>query len=690
MSNLLKSKFLLGVLVVTVLVVGGVAFLADTASADCTITSTLRAGSTGTEVQCLQSIVGASADGKFGPMTQAAVMAWQSGHGLVADGVVGPLTRAAMMGAPTGNFPAGCTSAAGYSSTTGVKCDSGPSTGLPAGCSSTAGYSPLTGAKCDSSTPAPSGALEGGAGSITVDGLSDFSGEEVGEGQDDVEVLTFEVEADDESDVDVTSIKVELNQQNTADSEDMDDYMESVSVWMGGEMVGEADVENFSESTGHVWSKTISLDGAVIEAGEAEEFTLAVTAANSIDSSDRDSDDWQIGVSSVRFLDAEGVTTTESVTLDIDDDTVDEEVEQRFDFTSSSAASDLELKVSLSDDDDINEAHVLNIDDTDDTTGVEVLSFEIEIEGDSDVTIDEIPVEITTVGMNIDDSISKVTLFADGDKIDSKGVTATDTDETITFNELDFMIEAGDTVLFTVEVDINDLDATAGAEVANGDSIQAQITATERALIDAEDESGDDVATGDMTGTAIGEASIIYDAGISVVVVSKSTEVSTVDAQPDTVQFTWVLDVTAFDANAYITSEVANIVATADDSATEVNVLYTDDSSVASQLEDFTETITSSADTVTGDAGAYGAEYNGDVLYQIDDGDTERFTITVSAENDAAGAEGVVNSVSAFLSSLQWTTDDVTATTLDASTAVMNGYTFNMEDNTQTPVKTAK
>ena len=77
MSKLLKSKFLIGVLVVTVLVLGGVALVgANEASADCSITSTLRAGSTGVEVQCLQSIVGASADGKFGPMTKASVMAF--------------------------------------------------------------------------------------------------------------------------------------------------------------------------------------------------------------------------------------------------------------------------------------------------------------------------------------------------------------------------------------------------------------------------------------------------------------------------------------------------------------------------------------------------------------------------------------------------------------------------------------
>src|SRR3989344_4731278 len=234
MSKLLKSKFLIGVLVVTVLVLGGVALVgANEASADCSITTTLREGSVGVEVQCLQGIVGATADGKFGPLTKASVMAWQAGHGLVADGVVGPLTRAALMSGG-GVYPAGCTSASGYSATTGLLCSGG--TNLPSGCTSTAGYSPTTGVKCDGSTTdgGSTGALEGGAGSITVSALSEFSSEEVGEDADDVEVLAFEVEADDESDIEVTSVKVEFVQGTAGDSDNLDDYAESVSIWFGG------------------------------------------------------------------------------------------------------------------------------------------------------------------------------------------------------------------------------------------------------------------------------------------------------------------------------------------------------------------------------------------------------------------------------------------------------------------------
>lgn len=56
----------------------------------------IQQGASGTSVVVIQRIVGADADGLFGPRTKAAVQAWQRAHGLVADGIVGRLTWAAM------------------------------------------------------------------------------------------------------------------------------------------------------------------------------------------------------------------------------------------------------------------------------------------------------------------------------------------------------------------------------------------------------------------------------------------------------------------------------------------------------------------------------------------------------------------------------------------------------------------
>ena len=54
--------------------------------------TTLKRGSRGEDVKILQTKLGISADGIFGPATEAAVIKFQSEHGLTQDGIVGAHT----------------------------------------------------------------------------------------------------------------------------------------------------------------------------------------------------------------------------------------------------------------------------------------------------------------------------------------------------------------------------------------------------------------------------------------------------------------------------------------------------------------------------------------------------------------------------------------------------------------------
>jgi len=56
----------------------------------------LKLGSTGASVVLLQKFLNLTADGSFGPKTEAAVKDWQKVNGLMVDGIVGPRTWAAM------------------------------------------------------------------------------------------------------------------------------------------------------------------------------------------------------------------------------------------------------------------------------------------------------------------------------------------------------------------------------------------------------------------------------------------------------------------------------------------------------------------------------------------------------------------------------------------------------------------
>ena len=714
MSKLLKSKFLVGIMLVAVLAVGAFA-LATTASAqqaiitvsDVQYAATVQLGSSGQAALIWQRFLNGYSttaqlveDGKFGPLSVAQAKAWQSSRGLSADGVLGAMSRAAAMAqismnAPASAFAAGCTSYSGYSTSTGLSCaqnipasypaccssNSGfsvttgqscaVSTSLPAGCSSTVGYSSTTGAKCDGGSTA-SGPLAGGAGDITISALSTYGDEQVGEDEEDVKVLAFEIEADDESDIDITSVKVELNQQDATNSEDMNDYMTSVSVWMGSDKVGEADEDNFSESTGHVWSKSISLDGAVVRAGETEKFYLAISALPNMDSGDIDDDDWQIGISSVRFLDAEGVSSTDSLTLDIDDNVIDDTLEEEFDFASFATAADVELKAALNDsDDEINQGHVINVETgTTETSDVELLSFTLKADG-SDVNIAEIPVILTAIDSALavlDEStvFTSAKLMYGDEEVSTKDVVA---GGITTFDDLDIDIADGETAEFKVVVDLQDL---TGA-LDPGDQLKAELDATRVDLIDASDESGEDLATGDLTGTALGEYSSVYDSGIMLELVSVSKEKThtadtTVDDE-DQGTFKVVFDATAFDASMFIdfaTEDDADANTAADDAGEGVDYeVYEDgangtaDDASYEVLSDILESSsTDTDDTATS--------------FAIDEDTTRRFTLTVVLEPDTTGSADSNGTYELRLDSVNW------GTVGDGTDA--NFYDFNLDE----------
>ena len=59
---------------------------------------TLRKGSKGEGVKKMQAALRITADGDFGPSTEAALKKWQARNGLIADGIAGPRTLAKLLG----------------------------------------------------------------------------------------------------------------------------------------------------------------------------------------------------------------------------------------------------------------------------------------------------------------------------------------------------------------------------------------------------------------------------------------------------------------------------------------------------------------------------------------------------------------------------------------------------------------
>lgn len=670
MSNLLKNKFVTVALSAVFVLLAVVAVAPkSTHAASCVFTGPLKVGSSGAEVTCLQSyLIGAGfsipagATGYFGSQTQAAVMAWQSAHNIMpAAGYFGPISQGvyATLGGGTGSLPAGCTSTSGYSTTTGAPCNSGGS--LPAGCAPGALFSSTTGMSCTGGTSGSTGGLAGTDGSISdTNMLSQYSNEDVGENESDVKVMGFEIEASNDGDIALKSIKLTFDSTGNLGSDHLDDYIDGVSVWMDSTKIGSASADDFSEDSNGIYSKTITLSNAIVRADDTEKFYVSVDAVSNLDSGDIGTNDsWTVGVNNIRFMDGSGVTTTETAS---NGGTIDSTAGTGFgwdaandgvgiDFVTFSTAADTELKIST--DSDSPEAGIVVVDSSDETDDVVLLQGHLKLEGDSDATIDSFPVTLTTSGAtDLDEITGSLTLVIDGNEYSESVSTSTLTTASVTFDNLDFDLSAGDTVDFEVRADINDIEVGYFEE---GDMLKADVTSTNRNQMDVENEEGDQLSDStEKSGTATGEYQEFRTQGIALTLVSTSAESSNdTGATNDTGTFKIKFKVTAVGGDVYL----ATTATTGD------GYVYTVDYAGVTTTIGVSAVITNTTDT----------DLTSGQNWLIEEGQSETLELTVSKVNTAL-SQPTAGLFRANLTGVLWDDDDTGAVAPD------NTYSSNLDE----------
>ena len=523
----MKKIFKIAIVAFAIVAVGA-------ATANAAFTRNLTVGSTGADVSELQSWLiakgfsipsiqsGAAQPGYFGEQTKNAVAAYQKTVGLPAYGFFGPLTIASLSGS------------------TVVTVD-------PTACPSWANCTPKPGVNPTPSTGGREGQL------INIDNATDTDSS-VEEGEKDVYVVGAEVEAEDSTmTVERVDADFTLTDASTA-SDNLDDYITEVSVFVDGKKVATLDVDeadindgddgdDLTDDDNDVYSFRFTGLNAKVMDGQTADIYVAVTSVNNVDSDDEDGD-WAVVIpeDGIRAVDESGITDTYVGSGDIDEES----------FSVGEAdAGDLNVNFDSSD----NTSETVSVDENSDTNGVEIFTFGLESDT-SDNTVDSIKFTLATstgvAGVKLSDVIRTIRLFADGEEVASEDVVDNASNAvgaSVTFNDMDEVtIDEDEEVTFVVKVDLYETDGN----YASGYAFAATL---DRSEIDAEDANGDVVAVSGSDDA--GGTKTLRTSGISVENPTFSPAPSVVDNLDTTLaddqgKYTINFTVKAFEDPAYI------------------------------------------------------------------------------------------------------------------------------------------
>ena len=472
----------------------------STASTGYMFNTNLTVGSTGADVVALQdwlaskgflSIPAGTSKGYFGQLTKTAVVAYQASAGLPATGFVGPQTRAKL------------NAAAPVVTTPGTV------------------------------TPTTPGTLSGGEGELTnIDAIGGVESS-VDEGAEE-QVLGAEYEAED-SDVAVERVDVDFDLSGASGSSKLEDYIDSVSLWIDGKKVADADVDEADEDD-DVYSFRFSGLSSVVKENDKAELYVAVTAVNNIDSDDEATDiEVLIPVDGIRAVDAAGISETYVDSSESSDLTETFSIETRtegdLDVTEASESPDVST---------------VQVDEDSETKDVTLFVMDLEAD-EQDIEITDLPIALNSSGAGVGEIVKEVKLMQGSKTLDTVSLSSTTaTFRNVLFEDIDLTVNDGDTETLKVVATINDIEGA----FTTGDSVY--VSATSSATWDAEDEEGDSITlTHSLTGSVISfrNTGVMVTAGD--MTQSIQTNVSDVSTD-DQGLYSIIFEVEAFEDTAFV------------------------------------------------------------------------------------------------------------------------------------------
>ncbi len=496
--------------------------------------------------------IAAGATGYFGAQTKAALAAWQAANGVMpAVGYYGPITMAAM--------DADCTPA-------DEDEDDGDDTS--------------------------SDELQGEASldDVVVDSASDDT---IEEGAEDAEIAVATVSFVD-GDASISRLDVAIDGGAT----DAWDVLDTVSVWVDGDMVADIDAsdkDNYLDDN----DGSLRFSGLDIVAMEDEELeiTIAATIQDGVDALDMGN--YNVSLDAIRFFDADGVATTEDGLFDLGTNV-------SFDIVAAGVDDEIIVKASSDDLD----STTLELKDDAKSDWYTVHAFDLDTDDSTnDITLNTIPVSVTVSSSTFDALVADYELVIDGQTIDTlvdnNGITAgkytNGATVVLSFDvDGDVVIDAGDRMKAELRLKFNSL--ALGNE---GVTVDANVTPTNAADIDAE---GADDLDSSTSGSSNGDVHTLRTTGISTEMTDDSAVVTVQDlATNDYGTYTIDVDITAFNQDVFISTAPA----------TSLSYSLVDGAGVAAVAGVRSVTLSSTG------------EENGG-FFEINEGETETITVKVT------------------------------------------------------------
>jgi len=384
------------------------------------------------------------------------------------------------------NFPAGCTSAAGYSTATGLPCNT--VSGLPAGCASTTGYSSTTGQSCSGGNT-PGVTMTGAEGTITASvNPAPANNTIVYEGNSKIAVYGLKVQATG-SDMDVQRVTLRFGKQPYS-------YFSNIYLYDGSNEIATAALNSSTVQ------KVSSTDYEITLGNFAQKFIVTNGATKVLTAKI----DVMPGISS-GLLPTAGTTITLGTATTTSVRAVDQAGLNQYSGVAWASARTVTIKPSQSSDATLTISRNLNsplarnivADNTGDITGETLLTFNIKATKDT-ILVDQINnVAFTTGGAYVDPT----TVYLVDDAGTTIG-TGTPSSNEVDFQDLNYTINKDTTKTFSIKID--------KASVVTAKTMAVTITGNATNIV-ATKSNGATVDTGYVTGSAASYVAYIYTIG---------------------------------------------------------------------------------------------------------------------------------------------------------------------------------